>query len=318
MREMKVGNEIAISVKQVKKSFKKKPVLKGVDIEVEKGSIFALLGSNGAGKTTLIKIMTTLLKLDQGQVKIGGYDVQKDSLAARRLFSLTGQFAATEEDLTGRRNLQIIGELNHLKQVDKKSTELLKKFHLEEAADKLVSSYSGGMRRRLDIAMSLMSEPEIIFLDEPTTGLDPQNRAAMWEMIKSLRDTGKTIFLTTQYLEEAEALADKIAILNDGIIIKEGTATELKSSLPQGMIEFSFQRYEELSAAKELLKEYRLTENKDNLTLAVATNGSIQQLSFIFNQLNEAAIPIASFTQKLPTLEDAFYTFIGENAKEAK
>jgi ABC-type multidrug transport system, ATPase component len=303
-------NNLAISVKAIKKSFQNKVILKGVDLEVEKGSIFALLGSNGAGKTTLIKIMTTLMKSDSGEIKINGFDVQKESKKTKQQFSLTGQFAAIDEALTARNNLQIIGELNHLKEINKKSDELLNIFDLKEVENKSVSTYSGGMRRRLDIAMSIMSEPSIIFLDEPTTGLDLQNRLAMWDLVKSLAATGTTIFLTTQYLEEAEVLADRIAILNDGVIVKNGTPEELKKILPQGIIEFSFQTEKDLLHSKEILNKYQHIESKDCLSLAVVTDGSVKQLSDIFNQMVQANITIGSFIQKLPTLEDVFYTTI--------
>lgn len=310
-------NKLAISLKSVKKSFRDKQVLKGVDIQVEKGSIYALLGSNGAGKTTLIKIMTTLLKQDSGDVVIEGYDVQKEPLNAKKSFSLTGQFAATDETLTGRNNLQIIGELNHLKEINKKIDELLLAFDLKEVENKAVSTYSGGMRRRLDIAMSIMSKPSIIFLDEPTTGLDPQNRSAMWKLIKSLADAGTTIFLTTQYLEEAEVLADYVAILHDGVIVKKGTPEELKKALPQGIIEFTFQKEKELMSAKALLYQFRQIEKDGDLSLTVVTDGSMQHLSKVFNQLNSANIEVSSFTQKLPSLEDVFYTIINQGSKEA-
>jgi len=302
----------AISVKEIKKAFKDKQVLKGVNLEVEKGSIFALLGSNGAGKTTLIRILTTLLKPDDGEVLIGGYDVEKLPFKVRELFSLTGQFAATDEALTGRNNLQIIGELNHLKNVPQKSEELLERFRLRDAADLQVSSYSGGMRRRLDIAMSIMSEPEIIFLDEPTTGLDPQNRAAMWQLVKELSESGTTIFLTTQYLEEAEMLADRIAILNEGKIISEGTAQELKQVLPQGVIEFVFQNNQDLENANALFRNFKTTIDLEKLALTVITDGTMKQLTVLFNEVDRADIKIVSFAQKLPTLEDAFYKLIGE------
>jgi ABC-2 type transport system ATP-binding protein len=301
-----------ISVKNVTKSFKKKEVLKGVNLEVEQGSIYALLGSNGAGKTTLIKIMTTLLKADTGQVRIGGFDTLKESMNARRQFSLTGQFAATDEGLTGRQNLQIIGELYHLDNVKDKAEELLKQFDLEDASDKLVSTYSGGMRRRLDIAMSLISLPDILFLDEPTTGLDPQNRGAMWDLVKSLSEAGTTIFLTTQYLEEAEVLADRIGILNEGVIVKEGTAKELKNILPGGTIEFSFYKYKDLKKAKEILKTYELIEDTENLSLTVMADDGIEQLTNILNLIQEKSITVANFTQKLPTLEDVFFALIKE------
>lgn len=314
---MNSSSNLAISLKSVKKSFHDKSVLKGVDIEVERGSIYALLGSNGAGKTTLIKIMTTLLKQDSGDVRIAGYDIQKQPLEAKKSFSLTGQFSATDEALTGRNNLQIIGELNHLKEINKKIDELLIAFDLKDVENKAVSSYSGGMRRRLDIAMSIMSEPSIIFLDEPTTGLDPQNRSAMWRLVQSLADAGTTIFLTTQYLEEAEVLADHIAILNEGVIVKSGTPEELKRTLPQGVIEFIFHKEKDLISSKEALHQFRQTDDYEKLSLTVVTDGSMEQLAAVFNQINSADIQISSFTQKLPSLEDVFYTIINESIKEA-
>lgn len=317
MLKMKGNNNIAISVKEVKKSFKDKTVLKGVNIEVEKGSIHALLGSNGAGKTTLIKIMTTLIKSDSGEVKINGYDVNKQLLKAKEQFSLTGQFSATDEALTGRQNLKIIGELYHLKDIDKKSDQLLEAFDLKYAQSNAVSTYSGGMRRRLDIAMSILCEPEIIFLDEPTTGLDPQNRSAMWNLIKSLAEAGTTIFLTTQYLEEAEVLANQITILNEGVIVKKGSPAELKKTLPQGIIELTFQEDEDLLSSKELLNQFEQLESPDNLSLTIVTDGSMEQLASIFNQMSNANITVAGFTQKLPTLEDVFYTIIKESTKGA-
>lgn len=303
-------NNLAISIQSIQKSFQDKAVLRGVSIEVEKGSIFALLGSNGAGKTTLIKIMTTLMKADSGTVIIEGYHVEKEALKAKNMFSLTGQFAAVDEALTGRNNLQIIAELYHLKNIDKKVDELLEIFQLKNVEHKAVNTYSGGMRRRLDIAMSIMCEPSIIFLDEPTTGLDPQNRATMWELVKGLADKGTTIFLTTQYLEEAEALANKIAILHNGVIVKQGTPAELKKMLPQGIIEFAFHQETDFIASKELLKNYAQKENHSQLILEIITDGSMEQLSHIFNCFQEANINVASFTQKLPTIEDVFYKII--------
>lgn len=312
---MKGNDNIAISVKEIKKSFKDKSVLKGVNIEVEKGSIHALLGSNGAGKTTLIKIMTTLMKSDSGEVKINGYDVNKQALKAKEQFSLTGQFSATDEALTGRQNLKIIGELYHLKNIDMKIDQLLHAFDLKFVQNKAVSTYSGGMRRRLDIAMSLMCEPSIIFLDEPTTGLDPQNRSAMWNLIKSLAQAGTTIFLTTQYLEEAEVLADQITILNEGVIVKKGSPTKLKKALPQGIIELTFQEDEDLISSKKLLNQFEQLESLDNLSLTIVTDGSMEQLASIFNQMSNANITVVGFTQKLPTLEDVFYAIIKESTK---
>ncbi|MBO1306855.1 ATP-binding cassette domain-containing protein [Enterococcus sp. 669A] len=309
---IEISTSYAIYAKGIEKSFKGKAVLKGVDLAVEKGSIFALLGSNGAGKTTLIRILTTLMKADNGEARICNYDIQREAGEARKHFSLTGQFAATDEQLTGRSNLQIIGELNHLPNIGQRSEELLTLFRLTEAADKPVASYSGGMRRRLDIAMSMMSQPEIIFLDEPTTGLDPQNRAAMWQLVQSLSDAGTTIFLTTQYLEEAEALADRVAILNEGVIVSEGTVEELKEVLPQGVIEFSFQSNQDLLATKKLFASLQPSEDLEKLSLTVITDGTIDQLTQLFKQLDQTNIQVSSFTQKQPTLEEVFYKLIGE------
>lgn len=307
---MMIPRNVTISVRNVKKSFRGKTVLKGVNIEVNRGSIFALLGANGAGKTTLLKIMTTLLKQDSGEVKINGYDTINDAFNAKKEFTLTGQFVAIDEELTGYDNLRMIAELNLLKQIDEKIDQLLAMFQLKDVARQAVNTYSGGMRRRLDIAMSIISEPTIIFLDEPTTGLDPQNRATMWALVKSLANAGTTIFLTTQYLEEAEFLADKIAILNNGEIVKSGTPEALKKTLPQGIIAFSFQSDEDFLVAKELLKSFKYTDKNETLTLEIITDGSLKQLTNVFNKINNANITFASFTQKLPTLEDVFYHIV--------
>jgi ABC-2 type transport system ATP-binding protein len=230
--------ERIISVKGLKKSFKDVHVLKGVNFDIERGRIFALLGSNGAGKTTTVRILATLSKPDGGNARICNYDVVKQADEVRGCISLTGQYAAVDEALTGRENLQLIGRLRRLPDVDRRVGELLAKFDLEEAAKRRASTYSGGMRRRLDIAMSLMSTPEVVFLDEPTTGLDPQNRIAMWEMVKGLAESGTTVFLTTQYLEEAEYLADHIAILHEGKIIAEGSLEELRKLFPPAKKEY--------------------------------------------------------------------------------
>lgn len=303
----------AIWMEGVKKSFKGIQVLKGVDLSVQKGSIFALLGSNGAGKTTTIKILSTLMRPDSGQASIGGYDVMKHPQKVREQISLTGQYAAVDEDLTGRNNLCLIGELRHLKDVKQLSDQLLSRFGLTDAANRRVSTYSGGMRRRLDIAMSMMGNPAVIFLDEPTTGLDPQSRAAMWVIIKSLAESGTTILLTTQYLEEAEQLADRIAILNDGRIVAEDTPSALKQTLPQGVIAFSLKNEQDLLAVETLLQDYNTKCDPEMLTLTVITDGGIAQLTDIFNRIQEGKIQVSSFTQKLPTLEEVFYTLVGEN-----
>lgn len=228
----------AIQVNGLQKSYKNLHVLKGVDFEVEKGSIFALLGSNGAGKTTIVKILTTLLKQDSGTANVNGFEVAAKPDEVRQSISLTGQFAAVDEILTGRENLIMIARLRHLDQPRQVADELLKRFGLTEAADRRVSTYSGGMRRKLDIAMSLVGKPQLIFLDEPTTGLDPEARIEVWKTVKELADSGTTVFLTTQHLEEAEQLADRIAILHEGKIIANGTLEDLKKLFPPAKVEY--------------------------------------------------------------------------------
>jgi len=229
---------ISIQVKDLQKSYKKLNVLQGVNFTVEQGSIFALLGSNGAGKTTLIKILTTLLKQDGGTAIVNGFDVASKPAHVRQSLSLTGQSAAVDEMLTGRENLIMIARLRHVKQPRQVADELLTRFGLSDAATRRAATYSGGMRRRLDLAMSLVGTPPILFLDEPTTGLDPEARIEVWKMVKELADSGITVFLTTQYLDEAEQLADRIAILHEGTIIASGTLTELKKRFPPAQKEY--------------------------------------------------------------------------------
>ena len=228
----------AMQVKGLKKSYKQLEVLNGVDFEVEQGNIFALLGSNGAGKTTIVKILTTLLKQDSGAATVNGFDVTSEPGRVRQSISLTGQFTAVDEILTGRENLIMIAKLRHLKNPRQVADEMLKRFGLTDAAGRRVSTYSGGMRRRLDIAMSLVGKPQLIFLDEPTAGLDPEGRIEVWRSVKQLADSGTTVFLTTQYLDEAEQLADRIAILHDGRIIANGTLAELRNLFPPAKVEY--------------------------------------------------------------------------------
>jgi ABC-2 type transport system ATP-binding protein len=228
----------AIQVKDLQMSYKKLHVLKGVNFEVDKGSIFALLGSNGAGKTTVVKILTTLLKQDGGTATVNDFDVATKPDNVRQSISLTGQFAAVDEILTGRENLVMIAQLRHLDNPNQITDELLNRFGLTDAADRRVATYSGGMRRRLDISMSLVGKPQIIFLDEPTTGLDPEARIEVWKTVKELANNGTTVFLTTQYLDEAEQLADRIAILHEGKIIANGTLADLKKLFPPAKVEY--------------------------------------------------------------------------------
>jgi ABC-2 type transport system ATP-binding protein len=230
--------QAAIQVKGLQKSYKALAVLKGVDFEVRSGSIFALLGSNGAGKTTIIRILTTLLKPDAGSAIVTGFDVAANPQAVRQSISLTGQFAAVDEVLTGRENLMMIARLRHLRNPRQIAEDLLHRFGLSDAANRKVATYSGGMARRLDIAMSLVGNPKLIFLDEPTTGLDPEGRVEVWMTIKELAARGTTVFLTTQYLDEAEQLADRIAILHEGKIIANGTLADLKKLFPAAKVEY--------------------------------------------------------------------------------
>ena len=273
-------SEKIIEVSRLEKSYKSNHVLKDVSFTIGKGSIFALLGSNGAGKTTVVKILSTLLKPDGGRAVINGFDVASNGDDVRKCISLTGQFTAVDEVLTGRENLTLIGQLKRLPNLKNTVNEWLSFSGLGDASNRKVSTYSGGMRRRLDITMSLMGSPDVLFLDEPTTGLAPQNRIAMWDLVKELAKKGTTVFLTTQYLEEAEYLADNIAILHDGRIIAEGTPTYLKEKMPQRGVRLNFDSEIKAGIAIKLLTE----------------NG----------------ISADSIEQNLPSLEDVFLTLIDE------
>lgn len=306
-----------ITVSELKKAYKKNNVLKGVNFTVESGTIFALLGSNGAGKTTIVNILTTLIEADDGSAAVNGFDVVKSPEKIRQCISLTGQFAAVDDVLTARENLQLIGDLRHVANSETTTSELLKKFQLNDAADRPVSTFSGGMRRRLDIAMSLIGNPAIIFLDEPTTGLDPEARNNMWQTIKVLANGGTTVFLTTQYLEEADELADMIALLHNGKIVASGTAAELKKLVPGGSILFTFRDDKQLKAAVTLLKkEYDLTEGS-GMTLAVAVGDNVAQIAELFVRLRDAKLEPTNFSQQVPTLDDVFFK-LTSNKKEEK
>ena len=309
--------EQAITVTNLQKAYKKNAVLKGVDFTVEKGTIFALLGSNGAGKTTTINILTTLIKADAGNAIVSGYDVVKQSDNVRQHISLTGQFAAVDNMLTGRENLELVADLRHVGDSSKTASDLLKKFSLTDAADRRVGTYSGGMRRRLDIAMSLIGKPTVVFLDEPTTGLDPEARVDMWLTIRTLAKNGTTVFLTTQYLDEADQLADRIAMLHEGKIVANGTAAELKKLVPNDLVELSFHTEKQYTSALHALeRKYKIAE-AGNLKLTVSTDGSTSQLAKLFIELHDAAVEPAEFSQKTPTLDDVFFKITG-NKKEKK
>ncbi|MBP1042322.1 ATP-binding cassette domain-containing protein [Vagococcus sp. BWB3-3] len=302
----------AISVNQLSKSFSGQAIIDGIDFVVPQGTIFALIGTNGAGKTTVVKMMTTLLTQDNGSIKVRGLDTLTASQQIREIISLTGQFTAVDDVLTGRENLMLIGKLRHLKNYRERVENLLQEFELVAAANRSVSTYSGGMRRKLDLAMSLISEPAILFLDEPTTGLDPQARAVLWQRIRQLKKKGVTIFLTTQYLEEADQLADTVAILNQGKIALQGSVAEVKQHLPQGTIELSFPDREALKAAEVAVGGQA---NEELLSLTVTTNDEVAKITDVLKGLQQRKIPILGFSQKQPTLDDVFFSIV--NKQEA-
>ncbi|MBC6298696.1 ATP-binding cassette domain-containing protein [Listeria booriae] len=307
--------ETVISVNNLEKSYKNVDVLKKINFTVKKGSIFALLGSNGAGKTTTIRILTTLIKPDRGDAQVCGADVVKQGNKVREAISLTGQSAAVDDILTGRENLRLIAKLRHLPNAKEVADELLERFNLTDAADRALATYSGGMRRRLDLAMSLVGTPSVIFLDEPTTGLDPQSRMAMWKIIRELADSGTTVFLTTQYLEEAEQLADQIAILNEGTIVADGTVAELKQLLPNGHLELRFAELDEAKQAEVALAAYTPVLDEAAQIVTVTMDGTVKQMMAILGELEGANIPVLEFSQKSPTLEDVFLKIV-EHGKE--
>lgn len=309
-------NTLAIEARHLQKSYNNIPVLRDVSFRVRQGTIFALLGENGAGKTTTINILTTLIQADGGTAKIAGYHVEKEAAEVRKSISLTGQNVAVDDILTGRENLQLIGELRHVNKPGRTAEMLLRRFGLNDAADRRTATYSGGMQKRLDIAMSLIGDPAIIFLDEPTTGLDPQSRMMMWDLIKTLSESGRTIFLTTQYLEEAAQLADSIAILHEGIIAAQGTPEDLKKLLPQEKIEFTFHNRSQIDAAVKLFGQHHLIRNDEKQTLSVATDGSVTQIARLFTTLDDAHIEVVKFTQRSPRLEEAFFQVINNGKKE--
>ena len=303
----------AISVTNLRKSYGKQVVLDGIDLEVSQESIFCLLGPNGAGKTTTINILSTLLRADGGTATVSGFDVVKQAEKVRAQISLTGQFAAVDDILTARENLVLIAELRHVADPARTAQDLLREFGLHDAADRRAGTFSGGMRRKLDIAMGLIGSPSVIFLDEPTSGLDPQSRNMMWETINTLAQDGATVFLTTQNLEEADHLADRIAILNHGRIVAEGTAGDLKKLLPHGKIELGFPDLKHMDAAARLFHSYEAAPDEKTRSLTITTDGSVKQIARIFTQIQEAHIEISEFSQKTATLDDAFLKIISDH-----
>jgi ABC-2 type transport system ATP-binding protein len=306
--------ESGIEAREVGKSFGTHVVLDQVSLTVEPGSIFALLGPNGAGKTTMVRILSTLISADSGSMLIGGHDVVSDPDGVRALIGVTGQFSAVDNLLTGTENLRLMADLRHLGRQagPRRVAELLEQFDLTDAANKPLSAYSGGMRRRLDLAMTLVGEPRVIFLDEPTTGLDPRSRLTMWHIIRELALSGVTILLTTQYLDEADQLADRIAVLDHGRIVAEGTPAELKSQIPGGHVRLHFADVDLLHEAAGLLEAAALDE--DQLVLQVPADGSAASLRELLNILHRAHIDVERLSIHTPDLDDVFFAVTGNNA----
>lgn len=311
-----MSDEIAISIKNLTKSFGKVKVLEGLNLEVKKGTILALLGPNGAGKTTTVRILSTLLKPDSGTAFVNGFNVETEEDKIRESIGLTGQYAAVDELLTGVENLEMMGRLYHLSKQDAKqrAKQLLEIFDLVEASTRAVKTYSGGMRRRLDLAASLIATPPIIFLDEPTTGLDPRSRLAMWEIIEKLVEAKATILLTTQYLEEADNLADKIAVLDNGKIIAEGTADELKAKVGKDRIELIIAHGGNFEEAVKIIDGQAISHNNKHRTISIATEQPVSDLRKILDLMEKANIQIESLSLHKPTLDDVFMSLTGHSA----
>lgn len=311
-------NDIVISIKNLKKSFKKVEVLTGLNLEVSRGKMLALLGPNGAGKTTTIRILSTLLKPDDGEVFVNGFDSVKDANSVRASIGLTGQYAAVDDYLTGRENLVMMGRLYHLSKSDakKRAIELLEEFDLVEAGDRRASTYSGGMRRRLDLALSLIATPPILFLDEPTTGLDPRSRMTIWDIIKKLMERGTTILLTTQYLEEADKLADQIAVLDHGKIIALGTADELKARVGRERLEFTIEKESNFEDAVNALGDIPKDVKYDERWISIETDGTVADLKRVLDKMADSKVEVETFSLHKPTLDDVFLKLTGRQAEE--
>ncbi|MEV1199081.1 ATP-binding cassette domain-containing protein [Microbispora rosea] len=309
-------NGSAIAASGLRKAYKDKVVLDGVDLDVRAGTIFALLGPNGAGKTTTVNVLTTLLAPDAGTAVVAGHDVATETRAVRAAIGVTGQFASVDDLLTGEENLLLMADLLHLPKAEGRriAGRLLDRFDLAEAASRPAASYSGGMRRKLDLAMTLVGQPQIIFLDEPTTGLDPRSRRTMWEIIRELVAGGTTIFLTTQYLEEADQLADRIAVLDQGRLVAEGTAGELKRRVPGSHVRLRFTDRNELDAAARILPGS--TRDDEELALRVPGDGGVRSLRALLEQLDAHSVDVEELSVHTPDLDDVFLALTGTANKE--
>lgn len=306
----------AIAATGLRKSFGDQVVLDGLDLNVPPGTVFSLLGANGAGKTTTVKILSTLIKADAGDGQVAGHDLAREPDAVRAAIGVTGQFSAVDNLLTGEENLLLMADLHHLGRGvgRRRATQLLDQFDLTEAGKKPASTYSGGMRRRLDLAMTLVGSPRVIFLDEPTTGLDPRSRRNMWQIIRDLVASGVTIFLTTQYLEEADELADRIAVLDHGRMVAEGTAEELKRRIPGGHVRLRFADPQGLDAAMRVLGQ--ASRDNDALALRVPSDGSLRALRTLIGRLDDRAIEVDELSVHTPDLDDVFLALTGNSTNE--
>jgi ABC-2 type transport system ATP-binding protein len=301
----------AVKAAGLRKAFGAKVVLDGIDLDIAEGTIFSLLGPNGAGKTTTVQILSTLLPADAGDISVAGFDLRRDADAARHAIGVTGQFAAVDGLLTGEENLILMADLRHLGRSEGRrlAAELLERFDLVEAAHTPAASYSGGMRRRLDLAMTLVGAPRVIFLDEPTAGLDPRSRRDLWQIVRDLVAGGVTVFLTTQYLDEADQLADRIAVLDHGRIVAEGTADELKRLVPGGSIRLQFSDAPALARAANALRDG--ARNDDHLTLQVPSDGGVRSLRTLLDRLDAEAIEVAELSVQTPELDEVFLALTG-------
>jgi ABC-2 type transport system ATP-binding protein len=317
MRTIDEGTTNAIEVRNLVKRYKGVPALHDVSFTVRRGTVFALLGANGSGKTTTINVLTTLIKADGGKAIVAGFHVAEQPSKVREQISVTGQFAAVDDVLTARENLVLMGELRHVADPGQTAVDLLETFELNEAADRRLLTFSGGMRRRLDIAMSLVGDSPIIFFDEPTTGLDPKGRTDMWLTIRQLVENGTTVFLTTQYLEEADRLADEIAILHGGRIVASGTPDELKAMVPTGLVELEFGEEAQLSAAVRALGDQHEVDRVDS-KLVVTTTGSVAEMADMFIRLKDSGIEPTGFSRQLPTLDDVFFKVLDEEKEDRR
>ncbi|NUS86119.1 MAG: ATP-binding cassette domain-containing protein [Streptomyces sp.] len=306
----------AIAVSGLRKAYGDKVVLDGIDFEVAAGSVFSLLGPNGAGKTTTVNVLTTLLAADAGTARVAGHDVASATKDVRAAIGVTGQFAAVDDLLSGRENLQLVADLKRVPARAEVVTRLLERFDLTESADKMAATYSGGMRRKLDLAMTLVGSPQIIFLDEPTTGLDPRSRRTMWGIVRELVAEGTTIFLTTQYLEEADQLADRIAVLNQGKLVAQGTAEELKRQIPGTHVRLRFAEPAELDAAARILPGS--TRDEEELALRVPSDGQSRSLRALLDRLDEHTLNAQEFSVHTPDLDDVFLALTDRTATSSE